>query len=365
MGERHWREIIQRTKINVNFEKDFNFQYLLDIGLDSHFQVCIEVGEKAYREKGIETILDEMQKIQSGVDFKLVDFKTSNTMIVTNFDQAEQVLDQQLSDTQALQVNPFKKPYSDQIDEWLESLLTISNVIEAWQRFQQQWCYLLPIFDSPDINKQLPKETALFKRADATWRTIIQETKIQKNVLKVCVAEGLLDKLLDGNYIFDNILNELKAYLEVKRAKFGRFYFLSNDDLLSILSQTKEIENIQDHLRKVFESIARLEFTQEKRIKAMISVEKEKIDFSKLVDPNMKQVEDWMNEVESAMTGTMRDRLNQAVLSYKSNKRNSWILSNPGQCVLNGSQIHWTQQTEECISNKSLKNQLNFQELQL
>ena len=25
MGERHWREIIQRTKINVNFEKDFNF----------------------------------------------------------------------------------------------------------------------------------------------------------------------------------------------------------------------------------------------------------------------------------------------------------------------------------------------------
>jgi dynein heavy chain len=58
------------------------------------------------------------------------------------------------------------------------------------------------------------------------------------------VSEGLLDKLQDGNIIFDNILNELKAYLEVKRAKFGRFYFLSNDDLLSILSQTKEIENI-------------------------------------------------------------------------------------------------------------------------
>lgn len=53
-----------------------------------------------------------------------------------------------------------------------------------------------------------------------------------------------MDKILDGNFIFDNILNELKAYLEIKRSKFGRFYFLSNDDLLSILSQTKEIENI-------------------------------------------------------------------------------------------------------------------------
>ncbi len=74
-----------------------------------------------------------------------------------------------------------------------------------------------------------------------------------------------------------------------------------------------------------------------------MSVEKEKIDFSKMVDPNMKQVEDWMNDVEIAMTTSMRDRLNSAVVTYKNDKRNSWILNNPGQCVLNGSQIHWTQ----------------------
>ena len=42
----------------------------------------------------------------------------------------------------------------------------------------------------------------------------------------------------------------------------------------------------------------------------MMSIEKEKIDFIKYVDPNMKQVEDWMNEVEIAMTSTMKERLN-------------------------------------------------------
>lgn len=68
-----------------------------------------------------------------------------------------------------------------------------------------------------------------------------------------------------------------------------------------------------------------------------MSVEKEKIDFSKMVDPNMKQVEDWMNDVENAMTSSMRDRLNSGVATYKNDKRNSWILNNPGQCVLNGS----------------------------
>ena len=114
--------------------------------------------------------------------------------------------------------------------------MLVSNVMEEWKVFQSQWCYLQPIFDSPDINRQLPKESALFKRVDSTWRTCISEAKVQKNVLRVCISDGLFDKFKEANSTFDKIQKELKTYLEVKRSKFGRFYFLSNDDLLSILS---------------------------------------------------------------------------------------------------------------------------------
>ena len=38
----------------------------------------------------------------------------------------------------------------------------------------------------------------------------------------------------------------------------------------------------------------------------MLSVEKEKIDFIKVIDPNMKQVEDWMNDVECGMVATIK-----------------------------------------------------------
>ena len=59
-------------------------------------------------------------------------------------------------------------------------------------------------------------------------------------MLKVCQTEGLLDRLTESYTNLEIVQKELNNYLEKKREKFARFYFLSNDDLLEILSQTKE-----------------------------------------------------------------------------------------------------------------------------
>ena len=90
----------------------------------------------------------------------------------------------------------------------------------------------------------------------------------------------------------------MRDYLESKRAVFARFYFLSNDELLEILSQTKEVENVRPHLRKVFENLVDVTFKPDKTIVCMFSGEKEKIDFIAAVDPKDKGVEYWMGELE-------------------------------------------------------------------
>ena len=69
----------------------------------------------------------------------------------------------------------------------------------------------------------------------------------------------------------------------------------------------------------------------------MYSSEKEKVMFEKIVDPNRKNVEDWMQEVEDMMKRSVRKALFEGIEAYPNTQRDQWCLDHPGQCVLNGS----------------------------
>ncbi len=77
----------------------------------------------------------------------------------------------------------------------------------------------------------------------------------------------------------DEITRKLENYLETKRVSFPRFYFLSNDELIEILSQTRNPHAVQPHLKKCFDNINLIQFNEEeedsKEILAMISTKPE------------------------------------------------------------------------------------------
>ena len=146
---------------------------------------------------------------------------------------------------------------------------------------------------------------------------------------------------------------------------FARFYFLSNDDLLEILSQAKEVENVRPHLRKVFENLMDVTFQPDRTITAMFSGEKEEIGFVTPVDPRDKGVEFWMGEVEDMMFTSIRHVMKASIDNYREVKRTDWSLAHAGQCVLNGSQVHWTTEVEDAIKARKLPEYLTFLENQL
>lgn len=138
----------------------------------------------------------------------------------------------------------------------------------------------------------------------------------------------------------------LSDYLEKKRCNFARFYFLSDDELLEILSQTKEVRKVRSHLRKVFEAIADLTFQPDDCMTSMISGEGEDIQFVKKIDPKDRNVEFWMGDVEKQMVASIRNVFEFGIFDYLEKPRNDWVVIHPGQIVLNASQVHWTTDVE-------------------
>ena len=115
----------------------------------------------------------------------------------------------------------------------------MADVMEAWFGVQRQWTYLEGIFlGSEDIRSQLPEEAKRFSNVDREWRVIMAATQKNPNVVAACCEAGRLDALGALRERLDKCQKSLSDYLNSKRAAFPRFFFISDDALLSVLGSS-------------------------------------------------------------------------------------------------------------------------------
>ena len=127
--------------------------------------------------------------------------------------------------------------------------------------------------------------------------------------------------------------------------------------MLEILSETKDPLRVQPHLKKCFEGINRLEFNDQQEITAMISVEKEVVQFKSTINPSKARgmVEKWLIQVEDQMLTSIRMIIKEALAAYTTRDRKQWVLEWPGQIVICASQVYWTKDVEETLLQNQLK----------
>jgi dynein heavy chain, axonemal len=130
-------------------------------------------------------------------------------------------------------------------------------VIDIWCKVQKSWQYLQPIFYSEDIIRQMPKEGNKYQSIDKIWRGIMLQTFQSPTVLDCCLQARMMENFQICQQTLEQVTKGLNDYLNFKRSNFPRFYFLSNEELLSILAQTREPQAVQRHLPKCFEGIDR------------------------------------------------------------------------------------------------------------
>uniref|UniRef100_A0A3P8VG82 Dynein axonemal heavy chain 7 n=1 Tax=Cynoglossus semilaevis TaxID=244447 RepID=A0A3P8VG82_CYNSE len=356
MKAHHWEEISEVVGFEIKPGEDSSLRDMLDLGLSQYSARLEEIGGLASKEYSLERSLVNMKLDWAELRFSLTQYRDTEFKIISAVDDIQMLLDDNIMRTQSMKASPFVKTIEAECKQWEEKLLSMQDILDAMLKCQATWLYLEPIFSSEDIIAQMPEEGRKFATVDSCFKKIISETNRDTRTLVATDQPNMLERLQESNVLLEDIQKGLNSYLEKKRLYFPRFFFLSNDELLEILSQTKDPLCVQPHLKKCFEGIAKLEFTEKMDIVGMISSEKETVPLIEKIRPADAKgmVEKWLLQVEHLMLRSVQHVIHGGVIQYCELPRKEWVLRWPGQVVICASSIFWTSEVSEAISKHSL-----------
>ncbi|KAG5670791.1 hypothetical protein PVAND_001030 [Polypedilum vanderplanki] len=382
MRERHWKMLMLRTGKSFDMSPQrFTLNNMFSMELHKHQDVVEEIVLNAIRELAIERGVKEIAQQWETIKFNVIKHTMNESAIdrgyiLGSMDEIMQILDDHSMNLQSMSASPFIGPFLTAVQKWEKCLTLVSEIIDEWLAVQRKWIYLEGIFIGGDIRDQLPEEAKKFDDIDKNFRKIMNITAEKLIVIDVCMEPERLAEIRALSEGLDRCQKSLNDYLDSKRRIFPRFYFISTEELLSILGNSRH-DCVQEHMIKMFDNIKSLTFAKSAMglnvAIAMNSSEGETMQFKNQVQAEGR-VEEWMNEVLKEMRSSNRHITKKSIFDYGKNKdmsRPDWIMMYQGMICLAANQIWWTSEVEEVFqrvakgNKRAMKEYLEIQNRQI
>ncbi|KAJ3183889.1 Dynein heavy chain 6, axonemal [Geranomyces variabilis] len=350
---RHWEKIQDALGKALVRDETFTLDKLIELRVFDFKDEISNISSQAGSESALEEMLGKVVKTWSEAEFVVVSYRDAkDVFILGSVEDVQTLLEDSQVTIATIKGSRFIGPIRTEVERWDKQLSLFSETLDAWLTCQRNWLYLESIFSAPDIQRQLPDEARMFAQVDRSWKDTMRKVHRIPNAMKSGTTPGLLEIMQQNNVLLDQIQKCLEDYLESKRLLFPRFYFLSNEELLEILSQTRNPQAVQPHLSKCFDAIKSLEFSSADPksidIAAMVSPEGERVPFVKTIKAR-GNVEAWLGSVEEGMVAVLRRLIKQALAEFEDAKRSDWVREHVGQVVLTGNQVLWCRDVSDCL----------------
>jgi dynein heavy chain len=141
----------------------------------------------------------------------------------------------------------------------------------------------------------------------------MREARDDSGVVNACTYDGREELLNNFSTEIEMCEKALDQYLGQKKKMFARFYFVSDQALLEILSNSNNPEKVDEYIGDCFDGMKRLEFVRgagiaypSKRAKSMISKDTgEEVYFYKEFQA-VGPVESYLTDLEKLMRDSLK-----------------------------------------------------------
>uniref|UniRef100_A0A4W6G5D9 Dynein axonemal heavy chain 17 n=1 Tax=Lates calcarifer TaxID=8187 RepID=A0A4W6G5D9_LATCA len=344
---RHWHQLMAATGVRFTMDQT-TLADLLQLNLHCFEDEVRGIVDKAVKEMGMEKVLSELNSTWTGMQFQYEPHHRTQVPLLRTDEELIETLEDNQVQLQNLMSSKYIAHFLDEVSSWQSKLSVADSVISIWFEVQRTWTHLESIFiGSEDIRSQLPEDSRRFEGIDTDFKELANAMHQTPNVVEATNKPGLFGKLEDIQSRLSLCEKALAEYLDTKRLAFPRFYFISSADLLDILSNGTNPHQVQKHLSKLFDNMAKMRFEADgegnpsKTGLGMYSKEEEYVPFNQSCDCT-GQVEVWLNRVLDTMRSTVRHEMTEAVMAYEDKPREQWLFDYPAQVALTCTQIWWT-----------------------
>jgi dynein heavy chain len=377
MRDRHWdmiRELVKDPE-QKNFttplqDPEVNLQSILGIGLEEIAVAVDEIADQAVKELKMEKSLAALAEQWSVVEFFAEESWEGSGVYMLNIkeDDMEMLENDQLT-VQGMMGSRFLSTFEKEVTTWQKELAAVDEVMQLLGEVQRLWSYLEPLFiRSAEVQAELPEDAKRFVGIDKDVRQSLKDAHATKLIKQACNKPGLFDLLEDAEGRLNLCKRSLMDFLAAKRTQFPRFYFMSEADLLDVLSNGSTPSKIVHHVTKIYLKVKKINLIdvpgQKRPTTSTLwsTVGAEKMEFDDKLVLNGKP-EEYLQALLDEMTKTLRRKFKTSYARSLEQSRTDWLMdaeadgcpTDPGQLTLLVAFQHHVAHVEKAIPSGTLK----------
>ncbi|CAK9809936.1 Cytoplasmic dynein 2 heavy chain 1 [Anthophora quadrimaculata] len=357
VAEEHWGELMPLLELkDLRNVRDITLGHLLRSSekIQDNVDKIKEVTKRAAAESGIRQGLMELESWEASAHLQLQESKDSKHVSILLVEEYGSLLaragELRLLLESAKGAAGYER-FAARVARCEAGLSEMEERIKILSTIQRKWVYLEPVYEGGAA----PNDTGRWSRANKEFRYLMGEVSRDPRVsslrrLPISAFTNLKDLL-------DRCQKSLDEYLEEKRSSYPRLYFLSDEDLLELVSASGR--GLEAHLPKLYQGVGSI-IKDDNGLTAVVSPEGEILQLSKPVDLR-DPLPRWLINLEEGMKNALRESLEKCLVDTSPDPS-----AYSTQVLLLAERIRFTERCEKALKEgrSALKNLVEYLETQ-
>lgn len=209
-----------------------------------------EVESAANKERDIILSLSEISDRYAGLGLDVVK-DSAKFYIIKSFERHLSVLDSDLLAINTLKSTSGLEKFHTLFDELEAKLELARTVLNNWEAVQVTLNTVSRFFLSGEVRLQLSSELRRYERIETAYKSIIHNAQTHKKLsVMIEIAPDLASSLMDMLQSLRAVIANLQGWLDNKRLVFPRLFFVSDEELLEIVSIAKQPKKLQHYFHR-------------------------------------------------------------------------------------------------------------------